>query len=330
MISESVDPHTVDNYRVLDLYVRYLLASQYVPGKRVVDVACGTGFGCCCLKEAGAASVVGVVFSAEAASYAQAHYSAAGIEYILAREQDFDRKLSGPFDVLVSFGCVEYLPDPEQLLRQCRNLGHAGTVYLFSVPNEASRDPSNPFHGQAFDQHSFQDLLDPFFSNKTLVPIHFSLTAVASVSPERTLADLDAQDATCARLGARTTEPNTWIAVCGNHASPLAVKGCAVHAPHMFHALKEWNLYLGKGKELLEAQAPNRFSAEHQKLFDGLTESRDWHEQNAARWQKTAEERHAWLEELNKAKSWLEEQYLSWMNQAQHYKARLEQLGETT
>jgi hypothetical protein len=102
---------------------------------------------------------------------------------------------------------------------------------------------------------------------------------------------------------------------------------CAVHGATFFHALKEWNRYLGKGKDWLETQAAHRFSAEHQKMIDGLNEARAWHEQNAARWEKTAQERHAWIEELDKAKRWLEEQYLYWMNEAQQHKARLDRLG---
>ena len=54
--------------------VRYLFASRFVHGKRVLDVASGVGYGSDMLKRAGAAEVIGLDNAPNAAMYGQKHH----------------------------------------------------------------------------------------------------------------------------------------------------------------------------------------------------------------------------------------------------------------
>src|SRR4051794_3204615 len=82
---------------------RYKFARQFVQGRRVLDIACGEGYGSSALQAAGAASLIGMDISEETCQHAREKY---GID---ARVGDAmaialpDRSI----DVVVSFETVE-------------------------------------------------------------------------------------------------------------------------------------------------------------------------------------------------------------------------------
>ena len=55
----------------LDHIERYKFSNQYVDGKIVLDISCGTGYGSKILYEAGAYKVIGIDISNEAINFAQ-------------------------------------------------------------------------------------------------------------------------------------------------------------------------------------------------------------------------------------------------------------------
>src|SRR5688572_17038072 len=69
MIPEVADPHMFWEH-----VYRYRFAASYAPGRRVLDIACGEGYGSAALLKAGAASVIGVDISAEAVAHARRKY----------------------------------------------------------------------------------------------------------------------------------------------------------------------------------------------------------------------------------------------------------------
>ena len=66
MTLERLDPRTHNKLETLDHYARYVFASQFVPGKRILDIACGFGYGAKLLRGAGACHVVAIDNSEEA------------------------------------------------------------------------------------------------------------------------------------------------------------------------------------------------------------------------------------------------------------------------
>src|SRR5690606_17895209 len=95
---------------------RYAFAAQFARGKRVLDAACGEGYGSALLARHGA-EVVGVDVSEEAIAHARARYGDhPGLRFVHAdctRLDDFD----GPgFDLVVSFETLEHLHDQDRML----------------------------------------------------------------------------------------------------------------------------------------------------------------------------------------------------------------------
>lgn len=129
---------------MLDLHVdRYRFASRYVPGKRVLDLACGSGFGSAILAEAGAASVTGVDISEPCVRYARSRYAKAGVEYRQCDGMTFAP--DAPLDIVVSLETIEHVVDAEGFVRRLTSFLRAGGMLIGSVPTTFSTDV-NPYH----------------------------------------------------------------------------------------------------------------------------------------------------------------------------------------
>ncbi|RRK03069.1 methyltransferase domain-containing protein [Pseudomonas aeruginosa] len=133
---------------------RYLWAEKYVrQGDRVLDAACGLGYGSYALAELSKASkITGVDGSDYGVDYARENFCslspkldffAGYLPECLAKYPD------GHFDVIVSFETLEHVEHPEALLTEFHRLLSPGGRIVVSVPNdwsdETGEDP-NPFH----------------------------------------------------------------------------------------------------------------------------------------------------------------------------------------
>ncbi len=129
----------------LEHLVRYRFAAAYAGGRRVLDIACGTGYGSAMLADAGAASVYAVDVSGEALAYARRHYPRDRVRWI---EGDA-RKLPFPdhhFDLVVCFETIEHVSAPGEVLDELRRVLAIGGILLCSTPNADLSSGGNPFH----------------------------------------------------------------------------------------------------------------------------------------------------------------------------------------
>ena len=132
--------------------IRYHEVAGFIqPGDRVLDVACGLGYGAHVLWHNSLASeVIGIDASAYAVRYASFAY---GVEKVVFREgrlpEVFGDMPDGSVDFIASFETLEHLDDPESFLSACRRILSPGGRIAVSVPNdwsdETGYDP-NPHH----------------------------------------------------------------------------------------------------------------------------------------------------------------------------------------
>jgi 2-polyprenyl-3-methyl-5-hydroxy-6-metoxy-1,4-benzoquinol methylase len=150
---------------------RYNWATQFIrPGDRVLDAACGLGYGSAILADATLAdSVVGVDLDENAVRYATDHYARD------RRRLNFEtRDLStvsdwsrASFDVIVSFETLEHLTAPAKFLAECQRLLTPGGRLICSVPNECVEDDcadSRPQHLHIFTKALLEQLCGKFLS----------------------------------------------------------------------------------------------------------------------------------------------------------------------
>ena len=144
--------------RILEFHLRrYETAARYVRGKRVLDIACGAGYGSQMLSLAGATTVVGVDVCPHTVEYAKKHYQIPGVQFICADAEQFE--WSEQFDVIVSFETIEHLHHPAKFLDCIRShLVDKGNFFL-SVPLGETRHLDR-YHLHAFSQEEIFDLLE--------------------------------------------------------------------------------------------------------------------------------------------------------------------------
>ncbi|MFD4836101.1 class I SAM-dependent methyltransferase [Achromobacter sp. NPDC058515] len=144
---------------------RYSFAKELCAGKRVLDAACGEGYGSRLLANWGASEVVGVDISAEAIASAQQHFSSENVKFIQNDAETLPRHFEPhSFDLIVSFETIEHVQDPELFLRNIRDLLKPGGVVAISCPNDWWYFPTeaerNPFHLRKYRLDEFRALAE--------------------------------------------------------------------------------------------------------------------------------------------------------------------------
>jgi SAM-dependent methyltransferase len=142
---------------------RYAMLRSICVGKRVLDVACGEGYGSYLLAQWGAASVTAVDISAEAIAKAKANFPAQNVAYL---EGDVCRLSeavppSARFDLICSFETIEHLADPKAFLASLAAVRTDDCVIAISAPNDQLLgEVSTPHHLHRFDLESFRAITE--------------------------------------------------------------------------------------------------------------------------------------------------------------------------
>lgn len=132
---------------------RYEFAAKHLRPGRVLDLACGVGYGTKLLADRSGSPVLGADLSREAIAYARSRYGGPGIEFRVADAMTFED--AAGFDSIVSLETVEHLPDPHGFLAHAASLLRPGGTLVASVPTTPSTDV-NPHHRHDFSARSFR------------------------------------------------------------------------------------------------------------------------------------------------------------------------------
>jgi SAM-dependent methyltransferase len=159
-------------------YRRHLAVYRWIAkrceGLRVVDMACGEGYGAAVLAEH-AREVVGVDANPEAYEHARLRYARRGLSFARALVEEFDR--GAPYEAIVFLQTIEHLREPERVLERFRSLLRPnGTAYI-STPNRLTLAPAgaersdNPWHVREYAEEEFRALLEPCFGRVELLGV---------------------------------------------------------------------------------------------------------------------------------------------------------------
>jgi SAM-dependent methyltransferase len=144
---------------------RYALARRFCTGRRVLDIACGEGYGSALLAGWGAREVVGIDIAAEAGAAANARFAGPSVRFLHVDALAAEAMLAdqAPFDLIVSLETVEHVADPAAFLAVLRRLAAPEAVILISCPNDPAMlapGEDNPFHLRRFTFAEFRDLAE--------------------------------------------------------------------------------------------------------------------------------------------------------------------------
>ena len=147
-------------------FSRYNFAAQYVKNKKILDIACGVGYGCKILVDGGASFVIGGDISDESINYANNHYKSEKNEFIKQNLEklDFEDKA---FDCVISFETLEHIKEQKKVISELSRIIKPGGILIISTPNKDSRtsveDNANIFHEKELTIKEFEDILKEHF-----------------------------------------------------------------------------------------------------------------------------------------------------------------------
>jgi SAM-dependent methyltransferase len=156
-------------------YRRHLAVYEWIgarlAGERVVDMACGEGYGSDVLAAAGAASVVGVDANPEAHEHARLRYPRANLRF----ERDLVESFAEPCDAVVFLQTIEHVAEPGAILEHFKSMLRPGGVAYVSTPNLLTLAPpgaeksDNPWHLREYRAQEFRQLCEAHFERVELL-----------------------------------------------------------------------------------------------------------------------------------------------------------------
>jgi SAM-dependent methyltransferase len=157
-----------ENYWYRRHLVVYEWIAQRAHGRKVVDLACGEGYGSAVLATT-AASVVGVDANPEAFEHARAKYPQ------VAFERTMIELWQGDVDCVVFLQTIEHIQDPDAMLAHIKALIEPGGVAYVSTPNVLTLAPKgaersgNPWHVREYQPGEYRELCERHFAHVDLL-----------------------------------------------------------------------------------------------------------------------------------------------------------------
>jgi SAM-dependent methyltransferase len=245
---------------------RYAFVAPLVRGLRVLDAACGEGYGSFLLAHA-AAGVTGIDISADAIAHARERYPRDNLEFIPGSVTELALP-DASVDAIVSFETIEHLPAQREMLAEFRRVLAPSGMLVISSPNRpvynAEGAIENHFHVKELDRAELKALLDPGFPQQAWhaqsVLAQSALWAQGEGQQGTQFLKLPGDEAQRAREPA---PPMYFVVVCAAAGVPLPV----LPALSLFDdgALALWRDYsraLGRERELAWDELDARAIAE--------------------------------------------------------------------
>jgi SAM-dependent methyltransferase len=265
---------------------RYAFARRLAAGKRVLDAACGEGYGSALLSTV-AADVTGVDIDAGSIAHARERYAARlnlRYEQADATELPFADRA---FDLVVSFETLEHLAAQERLLKGFARVLTDDGVLVISSPDKRTYSElagfRNEFHVRELYRDELLDLLMPHFGEVRLYgqKLLFQSALWALDSEPGSCEAGTASEGGAAFASGFGYPPMYFIAVCARRALPdslpdLSLFGDAedsVYA-HYHHEIRK-NISAGTRIAELEAEI-ERLRAQAPTDADSPAPQRDW------------------------------------------------------
>jgi ubiquinone/menaquinone biosynthesis C-methylase UbiE len=203
---------------------RYHFALAVAEGRRVVDAACGEGYGTSLLATR-AKHAIGIDISNDVVAAARRRYGdRANIEFRAARCEATGLP-DASIDLFVSFETIEHVPDPEALVAEAARVLAPEGLFFVSTPNKRvysdERNYRNPFHTRELERDEFERILAARFERVTVfaqrVDSYSAIWPADGAGGNATLLHAPKSDPATTAPG--LADPMYWIALCGPAAA---------------------------------------------------------------------------------------------------------------
>ena len=145
------------------------------PGQtgRILDCACGSGYGSNFIQGELGCQVVGVDLDPEVVKYAEKRYTRNNplLRYSQADATDLDFLETGSSLAIVSIETIEHIPDDAKVVAEFHRILQPGGILFISTPNATLRPGSmiSEFHIREYSRKEFEDLLRGVFNSVDII-----------------------------------------------------------------------------------------------------------------------------------------------------------------
>lgn len=217
---ERLETHFFNEISIEHLH-RYAIALQLVKGKKVLDIACGEGYGTKLLS-GNADHVTGVDINEKVIEEARLKYKSPNIDFVCGSALEIPAP-ENSFDLITCFETIEHLDDHEKLIAELKRVSGPDCIFVISTPEKNTysdaNNYNNPFHKKELYGNEFKDLIQRHFK-KTSFLIQSSITG-SVIQNEQQSAFQNIYEGNFERIEASKKLPlRYWIAVASETELP--------------------------------------------------------------------------------------------------------------
>ena len=148
-------------------FERYSYASKNIEGKKVLDIACGVGYGCKMYSDAGAKEIVGIDILENNITYAKENYQTEKINFI--KDSIYDIKYVENFDIITCFETIEHIEEDKLALNKLKLALKEDGELIISTPNRnitspniksIEEKPENEYHIREYSLEEFKTFVE--------------------------------------------------------------------------------------------------------------------------------------------------------------------------
>lgn len=143
-------------------YHRYAFAKNLVKGKKVLDAACGEGYGSHLLSKY-ASKVTGLDIDKQSIEHANNKYKTSNLSFVEGSCSQLPFA-DGSFDVVVSFETLEHLEQQAEMLEEFKRVLTKDGILIISTPDKQHYSDAtgfvNEYHVKELYKQEFKDLLN--------------------------------------------------------------------------------------------------------------------------------------------------------------------------
>jgi SAM-dependent methyltransferase len=204
------------------------MAGELAAGKRVLDAACGEGYGSAHLAHT-AKSVIGIDVSEQAINHANERYQADNLEFKCADVCNLPFE-NNEFECIVSFETLEHLENQSGLLNEFRRVLDPGGFLLISSPDKAVYTDryryENEFHVRELYRDELEALLaGPFPAFRLLRQKLVFHSAIWSEEPDPRVGFHQSEEGRISALKSPGHAAMYYIAICAANEASLPQTG---------------------------------------------------------------------------------------------------------
>jgi 2-polyprenyl-3-methyl-5-hydroxy-6-metoxy-1,4-benzoquinol methylase len=159
------------NGMLIEHIARYEFSRQFAKG-RVLDIACGVGYGSEILlkNNPNITNYVGIDLDNETIRYAKENYNNEKTTYYVDNAKNEDLyKIYGTFNTIISFETIEHFDEDHIFIKNLYDLLEEDGTLIISTPFGRGKDHpcASPFHVYQYKEEEFLEVLKSF-SEKTM------------------------------------------------------------------------------------------------------------------------------------------------------------------